>query len=184
MGLQITDGHGKGYDLKVDQEGRAWVFAISEPIQEHINEESGKVWTIYFDALNPAGANDYVVYIRNTGDNLLEIPTVRLSASAATRVNMVEVTGTPVGGTDVTPQSRQLGSSAAPTGTFQTGTDITGLTSEGVLLFEECAVADTLYTKRIESTITIPKGKAVALQVVTGTANLSGVVTMFETDLG
>ena len=180
MGLIIEDGFGSGKHWRIDDEGRGIIKSIRQPFDEHINEESGKVWSISFDALNPAASDDYVVYIKNTGDTPISITDFRFSASAATRVNIHAVSGTAVGGSDLPAVSRNIGSASIPSMIIESGVDITGLTSDGTLFFIECPVADTLYHLRSSSNIIIPKGKAIAISVATGTANISGVVSVVE----
>jgi hypothetical protein len=152
-----------------------------QEFDEHINQESGKVWSVPFEGLNPAGADDYVVYIKNTGDKVIHISDVRIMAdTAATQVEIHAVTGTASGGTDVSAVSRTVESAATPTATIQTGTDITGLTTAGTIFFLQCAVVNTEYHLRTSSKIRIPKGKAVALLVETATANVTGVISIVE----
>jgi hypothetical protein len=181
MGFQLEDGLGTGKVASVDDENR---LAIRGPVQEfdeHINQESGKVWSIPFEGLNPAGADDYVVYIKNDGDKVLHISDVRIMAdTAATQVEIHAVTGTASGGTDVSAVSRTVEAAATPTATIQTGTDITGLTTAGTLFFIQCAVVNTEYHLVSSSKIRIPKGKAIALLIETATANVTGTISLVE----
>lgn len=181
MGLQIEDGLGTGRVARVDSENRLFAKAVTELQDHHINVVSGKVWSIPFEGLNPAGADDYVVYIKNNGSKDLGITDIRIMAdTAATQVEIHAVSGTASGGSDITPVSRTVGSSASPTATIQSGTDITGLTNDGVLFFIQCAVANTEYQLRTSSNVLIPKGKAIGLLVETGTANVTGVISLVE----
>lgn len=173
------NGH---FEAEVDSENRLHVFAVQEPVIRHINAESGKVWSISFDGLNPTGASDYIVYIKNTGTPDLFITHIRMSAdTATTQVQIHAVTGTAGGSlTNITPVSRTIGSSATPTATIQSSADITGLTTAGTLFYEELAVVDTMYTLIMDSNIIIPKDQAVAILVETDTANVTGVITLSE----
>lgn len=180
MGLIIDDGTGTNGSARVDKE-RLFVDSVIKTKDQDINERTGKSWVIPFEGLNPAGADDYVVYIKNTGDNNLVASSVRLSCdTAASQIEFQAVSGTAAGGSDITPVSKTVGSSASPSATIQSGTDITGLSNDGVLDFIQCAVVNTQYSIESGSKIIIPKGKAVALLVETATANLTGVISIYE----
>jgi len=179
--MKIQDGQGTGNYAGVDNEGRVKVLAVTVPNDFHTNEENGKVWSIPFEGLNPAGADDYVVYIKNNGDVDLLISDMRLMAdTAATQIEINVVSGTASGGAAITPVSRTVGSSAIPTATIESGTDITGLTSGGTLFFMQLAVVNTDYHLRTSSNIRIPKGKAIGVLVETATANITGVISLIE----
>lgn len=181
--MKIQNGQGTGSLAKVDVEGRLSTISVNQAFDYHINEESGKVWSIPFEGLNPAGADDYVVYIKNTGDNDLRITDVRVMCdTAASQLEIHEVSGTASGGAAITPVSRNLGSAATPSATIESGTDITGLTNEGIIFFVNCPVVDTLYHIRTSSNIIIPKGKAIGLLVETATANVTGVISLVESE--
>lgn len=173
---------GPQYGAKVDSENRLHVFAVQEPVIRHINAKSGKVWSIPFDGLDPTGNDDYVVYVKNTGTPDLFISHIRLSAdTATTEIQIHSVTGVAGGSlTDITPISRTVGSSATPSAEIKSSSDITGLTTAGTHFYMELAVANTMYTLIIDSNIIIPKDQAVAILVQTGTANLTGVITLSE----
>lgn len=181
MGLQIQDGTGEGFVAEVDHDNRLHVKSITESKEHVINEESGKVWTIAFEDLNPAGTDDYVVYIKNTGDAQLEVQTFRFSCdTAASQVEVHAVTGTVVGGAAVTPVSRNVGSGASPSATIESGTDLTGLTTAGTLALVQCAVVNTQYELYLRTSIVLSKGSAIGILVQTATANLSGFITLVE----
>lgn len=182
MANQIKDGKGTGSMLQVDLQNRAIVLAQTEALDYHINVDNGKVWSIPFEDLNPAGANDYVVYIKNTGDKDLRVSDIRVSCSAASQVEIHTVTGTASGGTAITPVARNLNSGQVPSATIESGTDITGLTNAGIIFFINCPVADTQYHIRTSSNINITKGKAIALLVENGSADLTGIVSLIEAE--
>lgn len=180
MGFIIDDGTGVNGSAKVARQ-RLYVNSVTKTEEHEINEVSGKVWSIPFEGLNPTGADDYVLYIKNTGDNPIEISTIRVMAdTAATQLELHAVSGTAAGGTSVTPISRTVGSASIPTATIESGSDITGLSDDGTIMFIQCDTVNVQYKVKIESKIRIPKGKAVGLLCETATANLTGVVTLFE----
>jgi hypothetical protein len=182
MGFVIENGRGDGNTLEIDSEGRARTFAITETEDKHINTANGKLWSVPFTALNPTGNNDYVVYIKNTGSKNLNITDFRFASSAATQIQINSVTGTASGGSSITPIVRNLGSNETPSATIESGTNITGLTSSGTIFFMNCPVADTLYHLSTTSNIIIPKGKAIGVLIETGTANLTGVISIAEAE--
>ena len=159
MAIEIQSGDTAASKMKVDSKGRALVLAVSETEDFFINKEDGKVWSVPFEGLNPAGADDFVVYIKNTGNNNINITDIRVSADTiATQLSIHKVTGTASGGSAITPVPRNLGSAEIPTATIESGTDITGLTDGGVLFFIQCAVTDTTYHLRTSSNIILTKG--------------------------
>jgi len=181
MGFQVEDGTGEGYTAKVDFENRVATFSVIEPYDMNINLTTEKVWSIPFEGLNPTGNDDYVLYIKNTGDKVLHISDVRVMAdTAATQIELHAVTGTAAGGTAVTPVPRTIGSATTPSATIETGSDITGLTSDGIIFFMQLDTANKEYHLSTSSKIRIPKGKAFAILVETGTENLTGVVSIIE----
>ncbi|QDP62955.1 MAG: hypothetical protein Unbinned5081contig1002_60 [Prokaryotic dsDNA virus sp.] len=180
MGIHIEDGAGSGKLTKVDSNNRLEVKAINVSSDEDINKRTEKVWSIPFEDLNPAGDDDYVVYIQNTGDAVLQITDIRVSATAATQIELHAVSGAASGGANISAVSRTVGSAAVPTATIQSGTDITGLTNDGILFLIDIATANDTFQLKTSSRVRIPKGKAVALLVETGTANISGVISLVE----
>jgi len=180
MGFKIEDGTGGGHYCKVDDENRITTLAITRNEDQEINIDHNKAWSIPFKDLNPTGADDYVVYIKNTGDATLHISDIRIAASAATQIEVNAVTGTASGGTSVTLVSRTVGAAVVPTATIEIGTDIAGLTSAGTLFFIQCPTVDKQEHLSISSRLRIPKGKAVALLVENGSANVTGVVSLIE----
>ena len=97
-----------------------------------------------------------------------------------TALNYNHVSGTVAGGTTLTPTNRNLGSSKIPTATIETGVDLTGLTDEGTVFFEECAVVNTRYSLRTSSNIILPQGSAVAFQRVEATGLITCAVSLVE----
>jgi hypothetical protein len=65
-------------------------------------------------------------------------------------------------------------------GTVETGVDITGLTSEGVIFFETVTTANKREKLSTTSNIIIPQGSAFAIKAATGTALVTCVVSLTE----
>lgn len=162
----------------VDDENRLKTFSVTQAEDKHTNIE-GHYNSIYFE-VTPTGANDKFFYLKNTGVVDLAITDIRISSTVATNVLLDKVTGTPtyVTGTDAQITNRNLGSSQIPDIIAKYDTDITTVTDEGVLLFQECPVADTLYHFRTSSNIIIPQGQAVALQRVAATGTITCLVSL------
>lgn len=181
MGFQIDDGTGTGNRAKVTSAYRLLTSTVTKTEDHDINESTGKVWSLPFDGLNPTASGDYVFYLKNTGDSVLEISDIRVMADTSpTQLEVNVVSGTAAGGTDITPISRTVGSSVIPTATIQKGSDITGLTSAGTIFFIQCPTVDQQEKLSTSSKIRIPKGKAIGLLVETGEANITGVVSLIE----
>ena len=180
MAIRIISGTGKGNYAGVDGSNRLLTRTVSVSEAQHVNLHTEKIWSIPFEDINPDGNDDYFLYIKNTGDKVIQIADVRIAASAATQIEVHAVNGTVVGGSAVTPIPKTIGSAQVPTVTIETGTDLTGLTNDGILYFIHCITANKEEHLLIQSKIRIPKGKAIALLVEVGTANLTGVITMLE----
>lgn len=182
MAFVIEDGTGTGRKTGVNKENRLEVAALTIPQDQAINEERGEVWSIPFEGLNPTAGDDYVLYIKNTGDATLQVSDVRIMAdNTATQVEIHAVTGTAGGSlSDIAAVSRTVGSAATPEADIKSSVDITGLTGSGVLFFIQCDTVNREYHLRTSSKIRIPKGKAIAILVETATANVTGVVSLIK----
>ena len=176
--MSIIEDAQTGRTAKVDVKNRLAVFSISQSEDKFTNVE-GDYNSIYF-SVTPAGANDYFLYLQNTGSDDLMITDFRMSSSVATRVNIHKVSGTPsyVTGTDAEITNRNLGSLKTLTIDVQYDTDITSLTDEGTIFFEELPVANTLYHTRTTSNIIITQGQAIALERVAATGLISCVISI------
>jgi hypothetical protein len=176
----IKDGSGAGYTAKVNTENRLDVESIVRPIDQHINELYQKTFSLPFDAIDPTGADDYFLYLKNTGTKDLHVEAIAVRSTVAGTVEVHHVSGTASSGTTVTPVNRTLGNSNSLDATIETGVNITGLTNEGTLEYIRCAVTDTNYSSEISSHIIIPPGQAMALLWDTSTGALSGMITCYE----
>ena len=179
--MQITDPR-NGNGLAIDDQNRAQVFAVVEPEDKYVNRR-GEVWSQYF-TVTPAGANDYFYYIKNDGTKDIAITDIRISSTVPTQVFYDFVSGTPtfVTGTDVETTARNLGSASVPDVIAKYDTDITGLTANGVLFFEELPVAATRYKLSTSSNIIITAGQAVAFRRVAATGAMTCVVSLVGFD--
>ena len=161
-----------GKIVRVSDLGQLEVNAVTQNLAEALNLV-GQVFTIT-DEETATGANDFFYYLRNEGTRALGLSIVSFSASAATEVQVHSVSGTPsyTGETAVSAVNLNLGSSVSLPVTSNRDSNITGITSNGVLVFEECTIPDTRYENSIASTVLIPQGKAVALMRVAGSGTV------------
>jgi len=176
--MAIIQDASTGLTASVDDENRLKTFAVSQAEDKHANIE-GLYDSIYFQ-VTPAGANDKFFYLQNTGTEDLAITDIRISSTVATNILLDKVSGTPtyVAGTDASITNRNLGSSKTPSVIAKYDTDITGIVDEGILLFQECPVANTLYHFRSSSNIIIPQGQAIVLERVAATGDITCLVSL------
>lgn len=171
----------KGADgniAKVDDMGRLNTLAVSQDATQSLNND-GRMFNINF-SVTPVGANDLFFYLKNTGIESIGICQISVSSTTPTKLTYEFVGGDPVfvGETDAEVLNLNLGSASTLSVDAKVDTDITGLTSLGVLDFEECSIADTLFTKKIPSGIIVPQGRAIAFRRVEATGLIEGVVTL------
>lgn len=178
----IKDGAGTGKTAKVNEENRLDVESVSRSIDQHINEVYQKTFSLTWDAIDPVGADDYFVYLKNTGTKNLHVEDLMVRSTVAGTVELHHVSGTPsyTSDTDITPVNRYLGSSDSLTATIKTDTNTTGLTNEGTICYLRCAAVDTDYSIEISSHLIIPPGQSLALLWDTSTGALTGTMTIYE----
>ena len=168
----------------VDSQGRLQAFAAVEQEDRHINQQSGKVWSVPF-TLTTTGANAYVQYIENTGTKNLHVTDWRgTNTGTASVITFESVTGDPLTTSALTPVSRKLGTlvvMAADNYTASAGTGITGLTSAG-LLFPKFMKAGDEVRLTTSSNIIIPPGAAMAVNVATSGAIIIGSLSVVEVE--
>jgi len=169
-----------GKVVNVTDSNRMEVSSVSQNISQRSNLD-GKVFSIQF-AVTPVGANDFFFHFKNTGTKEIIFTKIRMTSTVATQITVEKVSGTPtfVSATDAAVTNRNLGSSTSLSADAQFDTDITVITSDGILLFEECSIADTRFTLNVDSTIIIPQGQAVALKRVAATGLIDILITAIE----
>ena len=172
-------------DLSIDGAGRAQVFADLRTREQSINHSDARVWTIPFKDRDPTDADDYFLYLQNTGSNHLHVYEVTIESTVVGSVEVHRVTGAPINGTAVTVAAntvvnQHLGSQNFPDAVMEVGVNITGITLAGILRQEAIATANLTHLVRFDAHIIIPQGEAVALLWDTGTGILSGAIHFFE----
>ena len=178
--MAIIKGGSNGEVAEVDAKKRLTVFSVAEPEDKSLNKE-GKSWSIYFTVL-PTAANDLFFYLKNTGTKDLFVTDIRISSTVVTTLYYRRVTGTASSGTDSTVTSRKLGNTTSPTATIQHDPDFTGLTSGGILFFEEVSIANTRFNLKTTSNIIIPQGQALAFERVAATGTIECAVSLAEAE--
>lgn len=173
---QIKGADGRTAD--VDTSNRLKTFSVIQNEDKQINIGGG-VFSVEF-SVNPVGANDYFFYFKNNGLKDLFLTDIRISSSAPTSVFYEHVTGTPafVAESPASVTSRKLGGAAELPADAISDANITNLVSQGVLFFQECAVADTMYHIRTTSNIIIPQGQAVSFRREAATGVIQALVSI------
>lgn len=175
---QIVGPDGKVAD--VGNNGGLAVNAVAENISQRSNV-NGKAFSIQF-AVTPVGANDFFFHFQNTGTKDIIFTKTRIVSTVITQITIEKVSGTPtfVSSTDASVTNRNLGSSTTLSADAKFDTDITVITSDGILFFEECSIANTLFTLDIDSAIIIPQGKTIAFKRVAATGLIDVLITAIE----
>lgn len=163
----------------VDGEGRLHVEADTRPIEEEVNEEFGKLFSLSIKAVDPTGADDYVMYVKNTGEKDIELyEWVASVTGAAGTIELHSVTGTSDGAA-ITPVNQSLGSPNTLSVNAEFGVNIVTLVDAGTL--DQVALAvDESTVRHYSGHIVIPKDTAVAWLVDTATAVVTLTAYMFE----
>jgi len=169
-----------GKVVRVTDTGRMEVSSVSQNISQRSNLD-GKVFSIQF-AVTPVGVNDFFFHFKNTGTKDIIFTKIRMASTVVTQITVEKVSGIPtfVSASNAAVTNRNLGSSTSLSADAQFDTDITVITSDGILLFEECSIADTRFTLNIDSTIIIPQGQAVAFKRVAATGLIDILITAIE----
>ena len=183
MALEIIGRIGaKIYALAVDSQGRAAVSAASESEDRHINQVSGKVWSIDLDGV-AANAGTYVAWFQNTSQVHYHMTDMRAHCiDAASILDIDEVTVATIGNnTAFLPAavaSRNVGNSTVPTGNMDHATSATGLTglTKVANMFHAGSLDNQTSHLSTSSNIIIPPGAALAVKVIT--ANATGGVSI------
>lgn len=180
----IDNGNGPHRSASVNNYFQVETASVVESAERFYNKSIGKVWTILSNT-TAVGAGDYILYIKNTGTDQLEISEIQALAGTATTLYIDEVTGTPsfTAGVDLTPLNRNIGSNNTITATIKEDTDTTGLTLLGSHLVQRLAVADTQYYQKPASRIIIPGGSAVAVRT-TVAAQVEMMATVIASPAG
>lgn len=177
MGFTIEDGAGSGRQARVTSEHRVMVEAVSASPEHVANHFSGLAYNILF-TITPTGAGDCFLYIKNTDpdyDLVLEGMAIKLAANEYIDIKLGD-SGTPAGGSVITPANLNAASGNSADGVFQSGSDITGLTG-GTRTIRHYH-ASSLETKyhNFDADIILPKNTVATFYCQTGTTEIDGYV--------
>jgi len=171
------------YALKVDSQGRASVAAASESEDRHINQVSGKVWSIDLDGVL-ANAGTYIAWFQNTSQVQYHMTDMRVHClDAASILDLDEVTVSTIGNeTAFLPgavASRNIGNSTVPIGNMDHAASATGLTglTKVANLFHAGSLDNQSSHLSTTSNIIIPPGAALAVKVITANATNGVTIT-------
>ena len=180
--VTLTNGVGNGNTAEITAENKLEVSSVSRSITQHINENYNKHFSLTFDAIDPVGADDYFVYINNTGTKNIHLTKFRFRSTVPGSVELHHVSGTAsyAADVDISPANRYLGAANVVTLVAKTDTNTTGLTKLEDLIHIRLAVADTDYVDDAPSHIIIPPGQAFACLWDTATGILSGTIDFYE----
>jgi len=169
--------------LAVDSQGRGQMLVASETEDRHINQLSGKVWSIDLDGVS-ANAGTYVAWFQNTSQVIYHMTDMRAHClDAASLIDIDEVTAGTIGNnTAFLPSavaSRNVGNSTVPVGNMDYATSATGLTGLTKLanLFHVGSLDNQTSHLRTTSNIIIPPGAALAVKIITANATNGVTIT-------
>ncbi len=177
MPMEIIGRSGAAsYSMEVDVEGRAQIFASSESEDRHVNQHTGKVWSIDMDGVL-ANAGTYIAWFQNTSQSFYHMTDMRahcLDAASVLDIDEVAV-GTIGNNTAFLPgavASRHIGVSVVPTGNMDHATSATGLTglTKVANIFHTGSLDNQTSQLKTSSNIIIPPGAALAVKVITANA--------------
>jgi hypothetical protein len=174
--MHLQDGTGKGYEAKVDEEGRLGTFSVIEAEDRHINKENGKVWSADLDGIATNASSKatplYIAWFQNTSGVNYHMTDMRVHlGDNVGLVDIDEVTvGTIGNNTAFLPAavaSRNVGTSVSPIGNMDYATSATGLTglTKVANLFHAGSLDNKTSHLRTTSNIIIPPGQALAVAV-------------------
>lgn len=172
-----------GTYVDVTDENRIKGSSVSHVFDFHQNHHHGKAWSVFFEDINPAGANDKFFYFKNNSTVEYSITDIRASCATTTgRLYIKRVIGTPTftAGADLTPASRNTALAPAMEATIKSDTDTTGLTDDGVLFYMDLDTVSKLYHLRTSSNIIVAPGKAIAFEWGPATGEVTAVVSFTE----
>jgi len=174
--MLIDDGKGRGNSAGVSDENMLTTLAITASLEHHTNHTNGRAFNLLF-AATPASTGDCFLYVKNTSDTDLvaEGFSIKLATSEYIDIKLGD-TGTPSGGTDITPANLNSGSGVTATGTFQNGADITALSGGTTIerYYHLNSVA-SLYTN-FNQDIVLQKNGVLTMYVQTGGTALAGTL--------
>ena len=180
----IEDGGGSGKSAKISADGEVLTQSIAAST-EHAANHRGDVYTALF-AVDPAGPDDCIFYMKNTASSDLVIEGVWWQTSAAEEVyyKLGDVgTAVKTAGTDIVPGNLNAGSGKVASVTCHSNTDdgavdITGL-SGGTTVQKLWLTTTQTQLFNEEADIIVPKNQTFSIYCVGGDTLLRGSVVFY-----
>ena len=173
--MEIIGGQTKrAADVTFENGLKTLALAVSP--QTYATYRRALAWTV-FTTQTPTGAGDYFLYIANQSSvRDILVTAIRADIGTDDVIEARYVTGTPSGGSDVDPTNRAISLAAPLEASIQAGSDITGLTSGGVLERLKLSTTGSNQLSLIDRPILLPRargGNALAFAAITGTVALN-----------
>lgn len=168
--MRIKDGGGSGREAQVNAQNRLEVESISQSVEHRANLE-GRAWNIIVQ-VTPTGASDYFFYFKNTGIVTYVFEGFYYRVASAESITLhTNMTGTPVGGTTLTPVQVNTGSSRVMDATIQSGVDITGL-ANGEVVDRVWMTSTESQGYNFEQDLFVTPGSTLVFQATTGAVQI------------
>ncbi len=184
MPFEIGDGKGSGLSAGVDQSNRLQVNSVAQSVEHFVNHTKGDAYNLLFSA-TPAAPGDCFFYLKNESEKDLVAEGFWIWLVADEYIDIkIGDSGTPSGGTPLSPINLNAGSGNTATGVFQNGNDITGVA--GGLTTHRVYHASSQSSKywNFNQDIVIPKNRALSMYIQTGTTALAGMLVFNYHDVG
>ena len=188
----IKDGTGSGRTVKVNAENQMMVKAVTEDMQTHVaqDEENSYIAGLIITPTpeDPSAEANYqpiFYYMKNEGEEDMILTEVMAWAESPEAIDIYfKPTGTPIGGTNVTPFNFNLGSGKEADGTFIAGTDITGLSGGDFMGRLRIPANDSSNSIRVPGVIIIPKNNTIMFKVLNGDIPIEIAVVFYYHPIG
>ena len=171
--IQILDGQGKGYRAGVSSESRLKVEATQVTLEHHANVEHGEAYNLLFDVTPTAGGCFLHMENDSTYDLICEGISIRAASNEILTIKIGE-TGTSSGGTSTDPANLNAGYTSTGSGTFETGTTITGLSGGRNIIVHYVPGGNETKYYNFDADVILPDGKKLTIYATTGSIQLTG----------
>jgi hypothetical protein len=178
MGLMIEDGTGSGNQAQV-KGNKLLVSGIVSSQEHYANHALGQGFNAIISA-TPTGAGDYFFYLKNeNSDTTMSVEGIWLKMEADDYIEIeIGDTGSPIGGTDITPVNANSASGNQALGIFQQGSDLTGLNGGSVFHKIYHASSTGSMWLNFNMDIVIAPNGVLTLKAGTGTVPIEAVMVM------
>lgn len=178
MSIMVEDGTGNGYKLRINDQNRAEVDAVTHTSAQEAAEE-GRLFQIGAGIVNLTSANESaVLFLKNEGDKPLEIVNVTISSGLSTGGAAGDVLlaklytdATTITGSATAPfVNNNLGSSKTPEATYLAGAEGSAVTA-GVL--GGATFLPVANFERVNLYWILPRGASLAITITPPAGNTS-----------